>query len=299
VLQGRGIGRVSMGIQSLDGEVLGTVHRRQTREGALAACDLLVGSGLIVNVDLIYGLPGQTREGFLRDLDVLSERGVPSFTAYSLRVTERTPVANALDGESPFDLVGLMHWRAFVQRSAAERGYTQTRWHTFKRLDTIARQHERLPCFDDEMSGYQLGIGMSARSHLGYTVYRNHEQLPVYLDRVEAGQSPVEQVFPLDEQDRRTQAIARTLGDGKTLARAEYARCFGRPIDEDYGEVLDRLREGGLLEDDGETLTLSEVGRLVYDLVTLSFYPQRARDWLARRETQAGFVRFQPTAASL
>ena len=35
VLQRRGIGRVSMGIQSLDGEVLGTVHRRQTREGLL------------------------------------------------------------------------------------------------------------------------------------------------------------------------------------------------------------------------------------------------------------------------
>jgi len=299
VLQRRGIGRVSMGIQSLDGEILGTLHRRQTREGALAACELLVDSGLILNIDLIYGLPGQTQESFLRDLDAIAEREVPSFTAYSLRVTERTPVAKALDGESPFDLGGLMRWRAFVQRSAAERGYTQTRWHTFKRLDTIARNHERLPCFDDDMSGYQLGIGMSARSHVGYTVYRNHEQLPVYLDRIEGDLSPVEQVFPLDEADRMTQAIARTLGDGKTLARAQYQRSFGRPIDEDYGEVLGRLRAGGLLEDDGTTLSLSEVGKLVYDLVTLSFYPQRARDWLAGREARAAFVHFEPTAVSV
>jgi oxygen-independent coproporphyrinogen-3 oxidase len=289
VLRRHGIGRVSMGVQSLDAGVLDAVHRRQTRERALAACALLVEAGLIVNVDLIYGLPGQTPEGFRRDLEALAACGVPSFTAYSLRVNERTTVARALE-KDPFDLASLMGWRAFVRRCADELGYTQTRWHTFKRLDGIARRHERLPCFDDAMSGYQLGVGMSARSHLGHTVYRNHEQLPVYLERVEGGESPVEQVFPLDEEDRRTQAIARTLGDGKPLARAHYQRSFGRPLEADYGELLARLAAGGLLEDDGEALALSETGQLVYDLVMLAFYPRRARDWLAAREPRAAFV---------
>ena len=75
VLKRRGIGRVSMGIQSLDEDVLGTVHRRHSSAQALAAVDLLVGSGLILNVDLIYGLPHQTPESFLRDLRALAERG--------------------------------------------------------------------------------------------------------------------------------------------------------------------------------------------------------------------------------
>ncbi|MGH7895440.1 MAG: radical SAM protein, partial [Candidatus Binatia bacterium] len=107
VLKRRGIGRVSMGIQSLDAEVLGTVHRQQTREQALAACELLVGSGLILNVDLIYGLPGQTAESFLRDLHAVAARGVPSLTLYSLSVTERTGVAKGLENEEPFVMVGL------------------------------------------------------------------------------------------------------------------------------------------------------------------------------------------------
>ena len=50
VLKRRGIGRVSMGIQSLDDDVLGTVHRRHSPAQALAAVDLLVDSGLILNV---------------------------------------------------------------------------------------------------------------------------------------------------------------------------------------------------------------------------------------------------------
>jgi oxygen-independent coproporphyrinogen-3 oxidase len=210
---------------------------------------------------------------------------------YSLRLNEHTPVARTLRPEDRFDLAGLMRWRAFVKRSAEELGYTQTRWHSFKRLDTAARKHEQLPFFDASMSGYQLGVGMSARSHLGYTVYRNHERLGVYLDRVEHHVSPVEQVFPLHEEDRITQFIARTLGDGRTLVRSQYASTFGRDIDADFGALLGQLKAADLIDDDGEHLTLSDAGKLIYDLVMLAFYPRRARDWLAARQDRASLLR--------
>jgi oxygen-independent coproporphyrinogen-3 oxidase len=150
-----------MGIQSLEEDLLGRVQRRHTPEQALAACELLVGSGLIVNVDLIYGLPGQTEQSFARDLRLISERGVPAVTLYSLRINERTRLGQLLDG-ARVDLPKLMRWRAFVKSTAEELGYTQTRFHTFKRLNSPAKKHERLPTFDQSMSGFQLGIGMSA-----------------------------------------------------------------------------------------------------------------------------------------
>lgn len=296
VLRARGIGRVSMGIQSLDGDVLGTVHRQQTQSQALASCELLVESGLILNIDLIYGLPHQTEESFLHDLRTIAAVGVPSLTLYSLRSNERTPVRKSMSDEDRFDLPGLMRWRSFVKHAAEDLGYTQTRWHTFKRVDGVAARHERLPCFDDQMAGYQLGIGMSARSHLGHTVFRNNDRMEEYLTRVETGRSPVEQIFPLAEEDRMTQLIARTLGDGKTLARSDYAHSFGRPIEDDYAPLLAGLTSAGLLDDDGQTLALSPLGGLVYDLVMLAFYPQRAREWLAAREGTAAFVRFAERA---
>jgi 5,5'-dehydrodivanillate O-demethylase len=93
----------------------------------------------------------------------------------------------------------------------------------------------------------------------------------------------VEQVLRLGETDRMTQLIARSIGDGKPLARVRYERAFGRPIDEDFGDVVARLAEAGLVDDDGTTLALSELGKLAYDVVTLAFYPPHAREWLARR----------------
>lgn len=290
-----GMGRVSMGIQSLVPDVLDTVHRKHEVDEALRACEMLVASGLVVNVDLIYGLPGQTPESFRADLTTLAGLGVPAVTCYSLRVTERTPVTRTV-GHEPFGLAELMAWRAFVKESAESLGYTQTRWHTFKRMDTVAVTHERLPCFDDSLHGFQLGVGMSARSHLGHAVYRNHPVHDAYIERIEQDRSPVQEVFRFDDDDRRTQFVARSLGDGNPLVRAEYGATFGRAVDDDFGPLLAQLADGGLVDDDGVSIVLSERGKLVYDLVTLAFYPERARKWLEAHESGAAFVSAGPAS---
>ena len=295
VLRRHGVGRVSMGVQTLQPAVLDTVHRRQELDQTLDAVRLLVESGLVVNVDLIYGLPGQTPESVEADVRTLAELGVPALTLYSLRVTERTPVARVI-GDDRFDLGRLMTWRAYVAEVAAEHGYTQTRWHTFKRLDSVAATHERLPCFDDTLHGFQLGVGMSARSHLGHAVYRNHAVHDVYIQRMERGESPVEEVFRFDEDDRMTQFVARSLGDGHPLVRDEYVATFGRAFDDDFGPLLTRLVAGGLVDDEGASVELSDRGKLVYDLVTLAFYPPKAQAWLAEREPGAAFL--QPASGS-
>jgi oxygen-independent coproporphyrinogen III oxidase len=289
VLRRHGVGRISMGVQSLDEDVLHTVHRDQTAPGALDACALLAASGLVFNVDMIYGLPGQSAAGFRADLERLAALGVPSLTLYSLRLTERTPVGRIL-GDDRLDLAGLMAWRAFLHDVTAELGYTQTRWHTFKRLDTVAASHERLPCFDEQLSGFQLGVGMSARSHLGHTIYRNHDVLDVYVDRIGRGASPVEQTFTLAETDRMTQYVARSLGDGQPLSKPGYMATFGRDIDDDFAMVLARLHAAELVDDDGVSLSLTDRGRQVYDLVTLAFYPEHAQAWLRARDDRAMFV---------
>lgn len=291
VLKRHGVTRVSMGIQSFDDRVLDTVHRQQSRDPALAAIELLLASGLFFNIDLIYGLPGQAPESFASDVRRLAAMGVPSLTLYSLRRNERTRVTTSLGGEGPFDLAGLLRWRAFVKETAEGVGYTQTRAHTFKRVDGAARADEAKVLHDDKIDGKTFGAGMSARSHLGQTMYRNHEQFPEYLDRIERGESPVEQKIPLDGEDQRTQFIAHTLGESRRLRRADYQQTFGSSFDDDYRELLGRLSDAGLVEDDGTGWSMSELGRHVYDLVMLAFYPARAREWLAAREGRASFLR--------
>ena len=134
-----------------------------------------------------------------------------------------------------------MAWRAFVQRGGrVELGYTQTRWHTFKRLDSVARTHERLPSLRQEpprlparrrherpLEPRPCRVPQPRRPR---RVHRAHRT------RVE---SPVEEVFRFDEEDRRD-AVRGTLARRREDARAAPSTKprSAAPIDEDFGDVL-------------------------------------------------------------
>ena len=297
VLSRRGIGRLSMGIQSLDDAVLDGVQRRHGRAESEAACRRIIDAGFILNIDLIYGLPGQTEESFRRDMEAVAEFGVHAVTLYDLRTNVRTPVVRSLAEQERIDLARLIRWRKVIKESARDFGYTQTRWHTFKRLDGPAARHEREDTFTPDAHGYQLGLGQSARSHLGYTIYRNHDRMNTYMERVESGQSPVEGVMHLDDQARRTLYIARSLGDGKPLSRSVWRQAFGSELDEEHGAAIRNLVGAELLREEGDTLIFTEPGKLIYDLVTLAFYSEADRLWLQEQD-RAAQERYRPQDTS-
>lgn len=291
VLGDCGIGRVSMGVESLDETVLSHVHRRHSPTQALEASKRITDSGLTLNMDLIYGLPRQTEDSFRRDLEALAKTGVATLCLYGLRLNERTVVAAQLDVAERLDLARVMRWRAFVKQAAEDAGFVQTRPYTFKRAGTGPSWHEPRASARAVGAGTEIGIGMSARSQLGRAVYRNHENCDLYLRRIEQQVSPVESVFDLDRHDLQTQFVARTLGNGRALERDAYHAAFESSVDADFGPLLERLRDGELITDDGRQIVLTDTGTLVYDRVLLCFYSARARAWLDKRPVDGGRVR--------
>ena len=285
VLRSHGVERASMGIQSMTEPVLENIDRAHRPAEAVEACDRLVDAGLVVNIDLIYGLPGQTEDDFRRDFETVAERGVHSVTAYNLRVNERTPVAKMVAEEEQLFLARLVRWRGFVEATAESVGFVQTRWHTFRRADCSTAAQARAESFEDLTSlGEQFSAGLSARSRLADTIYRNHRGFSTYVERVERGESPVEEVFPLSEDGLKTRFLASSIGDGKPLRRMEYEARFACSFDDDFEAPLRRLSEHGLVHDDGLEVSLTQTGRLVYDLVLLAFYPQSVRRQIQDRQ---------------
>lgn len=288
VLQARGIERVSMGIQSLSDEVLGTVKRRHAAAQALAACDLLVSSGLVVNIDLIYGLPGQTEDALCRDFVALTERGIHSITAYNLRVNERTPVGREIQEQEQLDLKSLIRWRSRIRQAASEQDFEPIRWHTFRRRQPRAAASDAsLRHSDVTGQGNQFSCGISARSRLDNTVYRNHSNYDTYLERIEQGQSPVEETKTLSPTEQRLRFLALTIGDGRTLVHDEYQEQFGTEFLGDFSQAAEKLAAAGLIAGDSERTVLTPKGQLVYDLVTRAFYPNPVRRWLDERQQLA------------
>lgn len=279
VLARHGIPRVSMGIQSTNDDVLGNIHRRHTGREALETCEWLATTGLMVNVDLIYGLPGQTEKIFRDDFEAVVKAGAHCLNIYNLRVNESTPVMRVLEDEERLELANLLRWRALVKRLADEFGYRQTQWQRFLRKDLE---------FELNLTSSNLfAAGPSARSFLDGTIYRNHTSVKEWVERIETGGSPVEEVFRLDADTRKTYHVSRTLGAGKPLNRRTYEREFGCRFDGDHGETCEHLVVAGLVSDVDDDISMTETGKLVWDLVTLAFYPRHLQEWLKERHALA------------
>ena len=86
-----GFNRISIGVQSLDDDVLNTLGRLHDSKGAIEALKLINKAGFKnISADLITGVPGETLQGIKRDIDTFSQCGVKHISAYSLSLEEGT-----------------------------------------------------------------------------------------------------------------------------------------------------------------------------------------------------------------
>jgi len=102
VLVRNGVNRISLGVQSFHDSLLRTLTRRADRSAVLAALETIgrtrdrVGK-LQLNVDLITGIPGQSRAMIHADIETALSFGADHFSIYSLTVEKHTPLRQALD----------------------------------------------------------------------------------------------------------------------------------------------------------------------------------------------------------
>ncbi len=87
-----GFNRLSMGIQSLDDNVLQTLGRLHDSKGAMKALDSAFDAGFSnISADFITGVPGQSVEKILFDLQKVVDKGIKHISTYSLMIEEGTP----------------------------------------------------------------------------------------------------------------------------------------------------------------------------------------------------------------
>ncbi|MDO4320191.1 MAG: radical SAM family heme chaperone HemW [Bacteroidales bacterium] len=178
-----GVNRVSMGVQTFDDDLLRTIRRRHSADQAVDAVDMLHSAGITnISCDLIYGLPGQTADGWESDLRRLVSLPVTHLSAYCLTYYEGTPlwrmmqagqVIPAGDDEiaSRFDV---------LRRITAESGFEHYEISNFARPGFRSRHNSTYWRAD----GRWLGLGPSAYSFDGLYRRYNPGDIGRWLDRL-------------------------------------------------------------------------------------------------------------------
>lgn len=278
-----GFNRVSLGVQDFDPEVQLAVNRVQSVEQTLALIDECRDSGFrSVNVDLIYGLPGQTLKGFQQTLRTVTAARPDRVAVYGyahlpkLFKAQRHIDANALPGpETRLELLRL----AVEELSAS--GYRYIGLDHFALPDDELARAQEAQELHRSFMGYTthaqcdlIGMGVSAISHIGESFSQNFRDLRAWERAVDDGRMPLWRGRVLSGDDRvRATVIGQLMCQGSIdCAFIEQRHHIDfKAYFRDALEQLHQYATDGLVRFEAERITVTPVGRLLLRSIAMCF----------------------------
>ncbi|WP_028316058.1 radical SAM family heme chaperone HemW [Desulfatibacillum aliphaticivorans] len=262
--QQAGVNRISLGVQSLDDQTLQFLGRIHSAFEARLALDWAMEAGFdSVGCDLIYGVPGQTRESWTKDLEDVLAYGPDHLSCYILTIEESTPLGRALErGEfSPMDegRVGelFLHTSDFLE----SKGFLHYEISNFSRGREKACRHN-LHYWNHAP---YLGLGPAAHSFLEIGRQWNVSDLEIYLAMVNAGRMPMEESEILTEEQHMLEWLYTGLRQAKGIDAGAFFQRFDREFLDIFGPDWKRLQDEGLARESSQSFALTKKGMLFSD----------------------------------
>jgi oxygen-independent coproporphyrinogen-3 oxidase len=256
-----GYTRVSLGMQSAAQHVLKVLDRVHTPGRPIAAAREAREAGFEhVNLDVIYGTPGERPEDLRASLEAVLSAGVDHVSAYSLILEDGTALARKVRrGELPApDEDVLAAYYELIDATLSQAGLSWYEVSNWASSDEARCRHN----LGYWRGGDWWGAGPGAHSHVGGLRWWNVKHPAAYAARLTAGESPAKDAELLDDADRALETImlGLRLRDGLPLTALS-----------DAGRVRAAAAVGtGLLEPaahaDGRAV-LTDRGRLLADAV--------------------------------
>jgi oxygen-independent coproporphyrinogen-3 oxidase len=278
-----GMRRASFGIQDVKPEVQKAVHRVQPEQCNERAFAWLRAEGFeSVNVDLIYGLPGQTPETYAETLRRVLAYDPDRFAVFSYaHVPWMVPSQKILERAQLPDPGDKLAMLKLVIETLTAAGYSFIGMdHFAKAGDELVRALETRT-LQRNFQGYSTrggveirGFGVSSISQTARTYRQNHKTLEKYYASLAEGRLPVERGLELTDDDvLRRHVIMRLMCDF-SLEIAPIEAEFGIRFTEKFAPSLARLDEfvpDRLVERDEQVIRVTEAGRLFIRNIAMCF----------------------------
>ncbi len=282
-LGGIGFNRISIGLQDFDPKVQKAVNRIQTVEQTAAVLNGARAAGFhSINVDLIYGLPKQTPEGFSRTLDQVVALAPDRLAVYGYAHLPQLFKAQRqiADEDLPGPATRLALFGLALEKLQAA-GYL------YVGMDHFARAGDELVRAQDEgtlqrnFQGYStlgqcdiVGLGMSAISRVGTSYSQNVRDLPGYYLALEHADLPIQRGITLGPDDViRRDAISELMCHGH-LDLERFGARHGIRTAEYFAPELTRLlalQADGLVELRPDAVSVTACGRLLMRNIAMQF----------------------------
>jgi len=262
-----GVTRMSFGAESMEDGDLDRIGRTGAVSETVTAVTRARAAGFAnINLDLMYGLPGQHLESWQRTLAHCLALAPTHLSAYALTVEQDTKLASNIQRQrSPAPDEGLqIEMDEAAERMLGDAGYERYEVSNYARPG-YACKHNLLYW----TNGEYLGLGPSAQSYLGGTRFGNVADLTDYNTSLAASRLPIEDRTRLTAKEQLRDAVIfglRLIQGIPTLHLHQHAENYG------HATVTAHLLTQQLIEVDGTRSRLSSRGRLQADTIAGQLY---------------------------
>jgi len=278
-----GFNRISLGVQDFDPQVQTAVNRIQSVEQTRAVIEAARTSGIgSINIDLIYGLPAQTLEGFARTLDTVIALRPGRLAVYSyahlpqlFKPQKQIDTALLPSGETKLALLQL----AVEKLTAA--GYVYIGMDHFALPDDPLAQAQQRGSLHRNFMGYTthadsdlIGLGVSSISHIGNSFSQNPRDLPSWEAAIDAGRLPVFRGMQMSEDDELRADLIQSLMCQGEIPITALERRYGIDFQAYFADALERLRplkDDGLVQIAPDRIMATPQGRLLLRNIAMCF----------------------------
>jgi putative oxygen-independent coproporphyrinogen III oxidase len=244
--QSVGINRINIGVQSFNDEFLDFLGRIHSSDDA----DLIIRGARKagfdnIGIDLIYGIPGQTKKTWLSDLRKAVEFEPEHLSCYMLTYEKGTPLdrERRQGGFKPASGSLLAELFETTMEYLTAHGYVQYEISNFaKNASRISRHNFKYWSF----SPY-LGFGPSAHSFIEPRRYWNCRSLKKYIENIKEGRLPVEEKEILSKEQRMMEMIYLGLRKTDGIDIDAIDENLGINFCQMFAEKIKQLEEDGYI----------------------------------------------------
>lgn len=291
VLVARGTTRLSLGVQSFVEEESRAAARPQRRSDVEAALARIREAAVpVLNIDLIYGIDGQTAASWRHSLDAALAWQPEEIYLYPLYIRPLTGLGRHTDphrADREWDERRLRRYREGRDHLLAH-GYEQVSMRMFRRADAPPLGPDDYACQTDGM----IGLGCGARSytstlHYSFDYAVSMREIRGIIDDFTATEdfSRVLHGRRVDEDEARRRHLLQSLLQAEGLPVADYRRRFDSDPWDDFRCELDTLAMRGWLTRPGDgRVRLSPEGLAHSDAIGPEFFSPAVRDAMAAYE---------------
>jgi len=262
--------RVSMGCQSFDGEELKKLCRIHDRGSIDRAYEALKKEKIEnINLDLIYGIEGQSVERALYSVNEAIKLDPSHISYYMMTIYGHTPYGKMAEKGKLNLPEDVEIERMYMEGCAAleKAGYIQYEISNFSR-----EKKECIHNINYWNHGEYLGVGSSAASYIKGFRRVNTDAPDIYIKNIKSGITVLETIEKITPEIFLKEYIMLHLRTVKGINRDEFKRVFNFDFNEKYSNIIENLILQGLAKDGENGFALTRKGFLLSNEIIEKFF---------------------------